>query len=144
MASKLGLDAVLNIQTDGVSGSAGWVEMTNVKDLDLNMSKGEADNTTRANNGWRSTKGTLKEGTLTFGMEYDPSDANFQAIKNAYLANSHVGFQVHDGSVNPGGLEADFDIIGFELSQQLEETQMVNVEAKVTYIDTAPDWTDPT
>jgi hypothetical protein len=58
--------------------------------------------------------------------------------------NTHIGLQVHDGPTNPGGLVADFDIIGFELSQELEEVQSVEVEAKVTYVDTAPDWMDPT
>lgn len=34
----------------------------------LNLEKGEADVTTRANNGWRATKGTLKEGSIEFEM----------------------------------------------------------------------------
>ncbi len=50
---------------------------------------------------------------------------------------------MYDGDTNPGGLVADFDITGFDIDQSLEEVQSVDVTAKVTYIDTAPAWTDP-
>jgi hypothetical protein len=32
-----------------------WAEVTNVKDVTLNLEKGEVDVTTRANGGWRAT-----------------------------------------------------------------------------------------
>lgn len=52
---KLGLDAVLTI--DGA-------EIKNVKDLTINLEKAEADASTRANNGWRATFGTLKDASI--------------------------------------------------------------------------------
>ncbi len=54
---KLGLEAVLTI--DGV-------EITNVKDLTVSLEKAEADASTRANNGWRATVGTLKDASIEF------------------------------------------------------------------------------
>ncbi len=143
-ADKLGVDGVLNMQTDGVSGSDGWNELENIKDLAQKFTKNTIDNTTRANGGWRSKKGGLKEGDLTFNMPWLPADAKFQAFKNAWLNTTHLGFQVFDGSVNPSGLIADFNVIDFELTQNLEGVQEVSVSLAITHVDTAPSWQDPT
>jgi len=61
---KLGLEAVLTI--DGA-------EITNVKDLTVSLEKAEADASTRANNGWRDTVGTLKDASLQFILFQFPS-----------------------------------------------------------------------
>ena len=58
MSTRLGMDAKL-YRNSGSFGSPIWTEVTNVKDLTLNLEKGEADVTTRANGGWRATVGTL-------------------------------------------------------------------------------------
>ena len=60
---KLGLDAKLYFCAAGIGGTPTWTELTNVKNVTLNLQKGEADVTTRANNGWKATAGTLKEGS---------------------------------------------------------------------------------
>lgn len=54
---RLGLKAVLTV--DGV-------EITNVKDLTVSLEKAEADASTRANNGWHATVGTLKDASIEF------------------------------------------------------------------------------
>jgi len=49
-----------------------------------------------------------------------------------------------DGDVAVAGAEglfADFEIIGFEIDQSLEEAIKVNVVAKIAYSDTPPAWT---
>jgi len=61
MSVKLGLEAKLYFCVAGIGGTPTWVELTNVKNVTLNLQKGEADVTTRANNGWKATAGTLKE-----------------------------------------------------------------------------------
>ena len=48
MAYKLGMDAVIKY---GVAGSTASTALTNVRNVTLNLEKGEADVTTRANNG---------------------------------------------------------------------------------------------
>ena len=143
-ADKLGVDGVLNVQSDGVSGSAGWVEADEVKDLAQKFTKNTIDNTTRANGGWRSKKGGLKEGDLTFNMPWLPANAIFVLLKNAWLNTTHLGFQVFDGSTNPSGLIADFNVIDFEVTQNLEGVQEVSVTLAITHVDTAPAWQDPT
>ena len=139
MATKLGLDAKLNYKIGGVSGGGSWVELTNVKDVTLSLEKGEADITTRANNGWRATIGTLKEASVEFEMVWDTADAGFTAIKDAFFNGTAIGLQVLDGDAG-SGLEADFSITNFSRSEPLEEALTVSVTAKVTYVDTAPVW----
>ena len=74
MSVVLGLDAVLY---RGAAGTRGTTEVTNVKDLTINLESGEADVTTRATEGWKASVATLKEGSLEFGMLYDTADADF-------------------------------------------------------------------
>ena len=63
-----------------------WIEIANIRDNNLNLETGEADVTTRGNNGWRQTIATLKDGSVEFEMVYNTSDAAFTAIKDAWLA----------------------------------------------------------
>ncbi len=132
----LGMDAKLYY---GNAGSSATNEMTNVRDVTVSAEAGEADVTTRANSGWRATVATLKEASVEFEMVWDTADAGFTAIKNAYLNNELIGFQVLDGAGGQG-LQADFMITAFSRSEALEEAITVSVTAKVTYSATAPSW----
>jgi hypothetical protein len=73
MAVKLGLDAKLYRNT-GTYAAPVWNEIKNVKDVTLNLEAGEADVTTRGNNGWRATVATLKDGSIEFEMVWDSAD----------------------------------------------------------------------
>ncbi len=139
MAIKLGMDARLNYKAGGQGGGGAWTELSNVKDVTLSLETGEADVTTRANSGWRATVATLKEATVEFEMVWDTADAGFTAIKNAFLTNAAIGFQVLDGD-SGSGLQADFMITNFSRNEALEEAITVSVTAKVTYSATAPSW----
>ena len=139
MAYKLGLDAKLFF---GTAGSTASSEMTNVKDVTLNLESGEADITTRAAEGWRISAATLKEASLEFEMVWDTQDAGFKAIKNAFFNNSAVALFASDGDGN--GLDADFVVSSFSRSEPLEEALTVSVTCKPTLIDRAPTWKDGT
>jgi hypothetical protein len=143
MGVKLGLDAKLYFCVAGIGGTPTWTELTNVKNVTLNLTKGEADVTTRANGGWKATAGTLKEGTIEFEMVWDTADAGFTAIKDAYFANTLIGLAAMDGAVaTPGsqGLWADCMITDFTREEPLEEALMVKVTAKPTYSVNPPIW----
>ena len=139
MSLKLGMEAKLYFKSGGQAGGGAWTELTNTRDVTLNLETGEADVTTRANAGWRATVATLKDASVEFEMVWDTADAGFTAIKDAYLTNAPIGLQVLDG---PGGqgLQADFMITNFSRSEALEEAISVSVTAKVTYSATAPTW----
>ena len=135
MSIVLGLDAVLY---RGTAGQKAATEVTNVKDLTINLESGEADVTTRATEGWKASVATLKEGSLEFGMLYDTADADFQAFQTAYFSNTPLALFVSDGAGT--GLDADFSITGFSITQNLEEAMTVSVKAKPTASTRAPQW----
>ena len=135
MAYKLGLDAKL---FHGAAGTTATNEMTNVKDVTLNLESGDADITTRAAKGWRISAATLKEASLEFEMVWDTSDDGFKAVKNAFFNNTAIALFASDGDGN--GLDADFVVSSFSRSEPLEEALTVSVTCKPTLIDRAPTW----
>jgi predicted secreted protein len=146
MSTRLGMDAKLYRNT-GSFGSPTWTEVTNVKDLTLNLEKGEADVTTRANGGWRATVGTLKDASIEFQMVWDTADAGFSAMQQAFFSNTPIEFAVMDGDINDPsseGIRATFDIFSFTRNEALEEAIMVDVTIKPTYAANAPQWINGT
>jgi hypothetical protein len=140
MSIKLGMEAKLYY---GAAGMTATTELTNVKDVTLNLESGEADVTTRGNSGWRATVGTLKTGSVEFEMIWDSDDAGFAAIKDAYFNNEPIALAILDGAGGEG-LDADFSITNFSRKEALEEAITVSVTAKPTYSTRAPAWVEPT
>lgn len=139
---KLGLDAKL-YRNSGVFATPAWEEMPNVRDLTLNLEKNEADVTTRGNQGWRATVGTLKDASIEFQMVWDPSDGGFAALQQAFFSNTPVELAVMDGDItdpDSEGLRASFDVFNFTRNEALEEAILVDVTIKPTYAAHAPQW----
>lgn len=146
----LGLDAKLYYQSTGTR--AAWpasgapenlTEMTNVRDVTINLETGEADVTTRGGNGWRQTAATLKDGTVEFEMIHDPGDPSFTAVKTAWINGSNIALAVLDGASDTAGVQglwADFQITNFSRSEALEEALVISVTAKPARSDVAPEW----
>ena len=114
----------------GTAGSTAATELTNVKDVTMSLEAGEADVTTRANQGWRATAPTLRECTAEFEMQWKPSDAGFEAVKTAFLSAGTIALLIlteEDGE----GPDGDFSITGFSRSEPLEESITVSVTAKL-------------
>jgi predicted secreted protein len=136
MGIKLGMECKLY---HGAAGATATTLLANVKDLTLNLEKGEADVTTRANQGWRAVVATLKSGSVEFEMVWDTEDAGFAALKNAYFNNTPIALAILDGE-NGEGLDADFSVTNFTRNEPLEEAVTVNVTVKPTYSTRAPAW----
>ena len=120
----------------GAAGGAlaSLTEMGNVRDVTLNLEAGEADVTTRGNQGWRATAPTLRECTAEFEMLWKPGDAGFDAIKTAYLTAGTLRLAVLTGESTVSGSEGplgDFSITNFTRSEPLEEGVTVSVTAKL-------------
>jgi len=134
MSAKLGMEAKLYRNT-GSYESPVWAEIENVKDLALNLEAGEADVTTRANDGWRATIATLKDASVEFGM--------VSAIQDAYFDGTSIEFAVMDGRIETEGsegLRATMAVTGFSRDEPLEEAITVTVTIKPTYADNPPEW----
>jgi TP901-1 family phage major tail protein len=126
--------------TEAAITGATLVELTNIKDLTINLETGEADVTTRANAGWRTTAATLREMTIEFEMQWKTGDAGFEAIKDAWLAADEIVLAALDqektvtGAQGPAG---NFVITNFSRSEPLEEAMTVSVTAKASSF---PQW----
>ncbi len=137
---KLGMNAVMLYTYPAVEDPTTltpttMTELTNVRDVTLTLETGEADITTRGNDGWRATAATLKECTAEFEMVYMPSDPGFTAIKNAWLGSNEISLAIlvddpdEIGSEGPCG---NFTITNFSRSEPLEEAITVSVTAKLS------------
>jgi predicted secreted protein len=136
MGLKLGLNCKAYYGAAGVTATN---LLANIRDVTLNLEKGEADVTTRSAGGWRATVGTLKEGSVEFEMVWDDTDAGFVAIKDAYFNDSSIALCFLDG-VGGSGLDADFSVINFSRKEMLEDAVKVDVTVKPTYSTRAPAW----
>ena len=142
MGIKLGLDAKLYRNTS-VYATPTWDEITNIRDLTLNLEAGEADVTTRGNNGWRATVATLKDGSIEFEMIWDSEDPDFTAIRDGFLNKTAIELAVMDGGIlvtGSQGLRASFMVTSFSRNEPLEEAISVSVTMKPTYSANPPDW----
>ena len=145
MALKLGLDGKLYRHT-GVYATPAWDLIGNVKDVTLNLETGEADVSTRGNNGWRATVGTLKDASIEFDMIWDTGDSDFTAIKDAFFNGTTVDLAVMDGlitgtgSSGSQGLRAVCRITTFSRNEALEEAIHVSVTTKPAYSVNPPAW----
>jgi hypothetical protein len=132
---KIGLEMKLYRNT-GTYESPTWTEMTNVRDVTLNLEKGEADVTTRGSGGFRATKGTLKDASLEFESVYDPDDADYVALETAYFNDTALDVAVADGDIAVSGtkyIRAEMEVFSFSRSEPLEEGVTVSVSMKPTY-----------
>jgi len=142
MSVKLGLDAKM-FRNTGTYSTPVWNEIKNVRDVTLSLETGEADATTRGNNGWRATVATLKDGSVEFDMVWDSADDDFTAIRDAFLNKTALELAVMDGDIATSGsqgLRASFMITNFSRNEPLEEAITAAVTVKPTYSAHPPEW----
>ncbi|MEI8197014.1 MAG: hypothetical protein WCI73_14035 [Phycisphaerae bacterium] len=127
----------------GGTAPASLSEMSNISDLTLNLTKGEADATTRAANGWKVILSALKEGSIEFEMNWEPTDTNFAFLFNAWLNDTTVAVAALDQASSVSGAQglwADFVVTGFTKKEPLQEVQKVSVTIKPAASAVAPEW----
>lgn len=116
--AMLGMDCILTIE-----GS----EVSNVQDVTINLSAGEADVTTRGNQGWRQTVPTLRECTIEFTMLYLPGEATFDVLLEAFNTGATVNAACE-------GISGQWGVTNFSYEQPLEDAVKVNVTLKLAKI----------
>ena len=138
----LGLNAKAYRNT-GSYASPTWVEMTNIKDLSLELSTGEADVSTRGSS-WELMASTLFKANVTFNMIWDPADATFAAVLAAFLARSVFEVLVLDGSRTTAGnqgLRAECNVFSATRNEPLTGALEAAVTLKPTRTTNgAPTW----
>ncbi len=128
-----GMFAQLLFKAAPFDDAAAWAPVNIVRDVTVTAEAGEADVTTRGNSGFRQTIAGLREITLEFEMVWEPGDAAFEAIRNAFLPpGALVAFAALDSAGASGdGPVGDFAITNFSRSEPLEEAISVSVTAKL-------------
>jgi len=116
----LGLDAVLTI--DGA-------EIKNVKDLTVSLEKAEADASTRDNNGWRATVGTLKDASIEFTVLNKSGDTSFGMLQGLWSSGTPCDVGISDAG---GALTLTCEVMNFNVNQNLEEVVSADVTLKPT------------
>ena len=117
---RLGLDASLTI-----NGS----EIKNCKDLTVSLEKAEADATTRDNNGWRATVGTLKDASIEFTVLNKDGDTAFTTIQGLFMSGNPCEVGISDAG---GTLALTCEVMQFNVNQNLEEVISAEVTLKPT------------
>jgi hypothetical protein len=110
-------------------------EASNVKDLTVSVSVGEADISTRANQGWKATAPTLRECELSWTMVWKQGDAFFSAVKTAALGSTTLCLAALTGekaTAYTSGIHGNFAITKFDRKEGLEEAITVDVTAKLS------------
>ena len=117
---RLGLDAVLTI--DGV-------EIKNCKDLTVSLEKAEADASTRDNNGWRATVGTLKDASIEFTVLNKSGDTAFATLQGLFMSGAPCDVGITDAGA---ALTLTCEVMQFNVNQNLEEVIAADVTLKPT------------
>lgn len=143
MAHVLSLNAKLYRNT-GTYGTPTWDEITLVKDLTLNLTKGTSDVTTRASAGWTEEVDGLKTASIDYNHLWDTADADFTAVRSAFTGNTSVEVLCLDGSsavAGNQGLRATMLVANFSRNEQLPEALTVDVSLKpVKNSNSPPAW----
>lgn len=145
MTLRIGLKSKLYRNT-GTYASPTWDEVSNVKDLSLDLSANEADAGTRGNGGWAAVVATVKEAEVTFDMLWDPDDTDLQAFRDAYLNGSTIEVAVLDGVIgntpaDAQGLRFEGIVTKFSRAEPLADIDSVSVALKPTYTTNGgPSW----
>jgi len=142
MAAKIGLDAKLYYST-AIGGTPSWQEIKSARDVTLNLEKGEADTSTRGNDGWRTRLATLKDASVEFEILADPEDAGYAALANAFFNNQKIQMAIMDGPITDSssqGLRAVMEVFSFSRSEPLEEALTISVSVKPAPDTSNPSW----
>ena len=132
-----GQEAVLLYGTAGAAVGA-LVEMTNVKDVNLDLTAAEADTTTRDNDGWEGVAATRKSATLTWEMVAKTTDAGFTAVQEAFIDGTTIELLALDqplATITAQGPKASWSITGFSRAEPLDGVVIYSVTAKVQTFD---------
>lgn len=116
----LGLEATLKIDD---------AEITNCKDLTVSLEKAEADASTRGNNGWRATVGTLKDASIEFTVLNKTGDTAFTTLQGLFMSGEPCDVEISDAG---GTLTLTCEVMTFNVNQNLEEVVSADVTLKPT------------
>jgi len=141
MIARYGMDAKLYRNTATTYDTPTWSEIKGVRDLTLNLEKGEADVTTRGSAGWKAAIGTAIDVSIEFDLLWDPTDTDFAALNDAFFSRANVDCAVLDGAYNVAGsqgVRATFTVLKFTRNEPRDDVLTASVTMKPTYAEHPP------
>jgi len=144
MGFLAGFEAILYYKVGGVAGGGSWLPINIVRDATTPMSADEIDVTTRgiAAGGFKAQEPLLKSGEVNFDIIWDPTDAAFTALMNAFLGRLVIGIATRDQLGASGqGIEADMKVFNLEKGEPLNDAQTASVTVKTCFSATLAAWT---
>lgn len=139
MATIVGHECVL-YYNNGTEGSPSWLEIDTVRDVNLNMSANEVDDTSRTTDGWRSKLAGLREWGADFEMIYNTSNTAWRLVKNSFINKESIEILALDGDITVDGhegLRGTVFVTDFSRAEPLEDV----VSNSVTFVGNGtPTW----
>lgn len=123
MATKVGYEGVLYYNS-GTEGSPVWLEIDTVRDVTLNLTRNEVDDTSRTTNGWRSRLGGLSEWGADFEMVYNTANSAWQKVRESYFDNTVIEVLILDGDItvdDKEGIRGNVFVTEFSREEPLED-----------------------
>lgn len=138
MASYHSYKGRLEVQTDGVSGSAGYNELTLIGDAELTMDRSMTPRPRRGTD-FKTSIGGQIEAEITGTITWDDADTVIAAMEAAFIAGTHIGIKFLDKESGTG-LTLDCLISTWNHNQSEDTTQTVAISLVPYYADTDPAW----
>lgn len=114
----------------GVAGATAATEMKNIMDLDWDDSMGSYEKTTRGDGGTKSFRSGLREHKLTFSMIRNFLNADYAAIREAYIARTPIAIKVTDPT-GADGLDADWNVEAMKKGEPIDGNATVDVTCSI-------------
>jgi len=146
MAFVLGQDGKLYFNDGGTYAAPTWTELTEIKDVSLNLTKDTADATVRSSGGFREYVDGLKDVNISFKMLWDKAADGYDELLAAYQNNTAVEVLCVDGATPPPsgssikGVRMTCMVSNFTRDETLGEVMWSDVELRpVANDDAAPE-----
>ena len=118
------------------------VAMPIVRSVNLGLSTGEANGTTRATT-WELSLPALFKNELEFEIPWQPTDAGFMALQTAFFGRTSIALAVLDGdkaTIGSQGIWADYMVADFPREEPEDKEMLSKVKLKPTVSAHGPEW----
>lgn len=123
MASKVGYEGAL-YYNNGTTAVPVWLEIDTARDVTLNLSRNDVDDTSRTTDGWRSRLAGLAEWGADFEMVYNTANTAWQKVRQSFFNNTIIEVLILDGDIlvdDNEGIRGNVFVTNFERAEPLED-----------------------
>lgn len=134
---RLGIKGVIQYNATFPETGGAWATLKGVEDATLVLEDEDVELNVRDMAGFKSSFKGLRDWSVEFDLLWDPLEAGFTAIRDAYLnaaateAAACIGLRILDGIVaGDQGVEGPYNIMKFTRGEPRGDMMVVSVVAK--------------